>query len=106
MKTSIYTQVTVNIVAVFIVVILMSFVPDYFYNFFGDWKCEGSRYVSEAGNIWGNRIGCTYGDSGNHNPKWHWGYRHWIWFFMGITLFIVQFIRIVNLIDNHQKTSK
>ncbi len=67
---------------------LVSFIPDYLHGFFGDEYCT------------------TYTHGGNENPyyhttpRWHWGYRHWLFIFMGITLFIVQ---VINLICHFSK---
>ena len=100
MKISIYTKLSFNIVAIFVVVILMSLVPDQFPDFFGDWHCAGKAWGKETESY----IGCDYGGAWPHLPAWHWGYQHWLWFLMGICLFIVQIARISTIIaDNNKK---
>lgn len=98
---NIFTKVSINIVLVFMTIIMFSFIPDEFPSLFGDRLCttgnspdyqfciEGYRYVTNP-----------------HAPgKWHWGYRHWLWLFMGIFLFIVQVVRIITLIGDNQNAS-
>lgn len=100
---NIFTKVSINIVLVFMTMMVFSFIPDMFPKFFGDVLCvtgnspdhqfcvEGYRYANNA-----------------HGPgEWHWGYRHWLWSFMGLFLFIVQIVRIIILIeDNHDASNK
>ena len=100
MKTSIYTKVSLNVVAIFGIIILMSFVPDHFREFFGDWQCKGSVYMKGTDQFYDHWEGCDRGPS-SHLATIHWGYRHWLWFFMGIALFIVQIIRIINTVNKH-----
>lgn len=102
MKASVYTRVSINIVAIFVIIILMSFVPDHFREFFGDWQCVGANYVFSTDVIYGHYEGCDYGP-GEHLAQIHWGYRHWLWFLMGIFLFIVQVVRIINIISKEEK---
>lgn len=72
-----------------------SLIPDLFPNIFGDWHCVGSGKRMDDYNY----PLCNYAGHGFHNPMWHWGYRHWVWITMGLFLFIVQFVRIIDLID-------
>lgn len=96
MKTNIYLKVSINIVYVFMVAILVSFIPDSLHEFFGDWLCNGSGTYDPSSYSY---TGFHYGDCGRHDPSWHWGYRHWLWSFMGIILFVVQVIRIGTIIN-------
>lgn len=76
-------RVSIRIIAMFSVAILISFIPEMFPDFFGDWSCNG----------------CNYGEAGYsriHKPSTHWGYRHYLFFIMGAVLFIVQTIDIIN----------
>lgn len=78
-----YSKLSIQIAIIFTVIILTSFIPDQWHGFFGDWLCGGS--------IKGN--GCPQGY--NHIPEWHWGYRHFMWFLMGLCLFAVQITRLI-----------
>jgi hypothetical protein len=40
-------------------------------------------------------LGCRYINEG-HISQWHWGYRHWLYFIMCITLFVIQVVDIIN----------
>ncbi len=83
-----------RLVAIFAIVILFSFIPETFPDFFGDWACEGGKAV-----ITGNTYtiqGCSYGGDMDHGPTTHWGFRHWMWTLCGVSLFIWN---VVELID-------
>lgn len=85
-------KISIRVIAIFIIAITLSFVPDLLPNFFGDWFCQGHTTQTNTD--------CQYGayyDS--HNPEWHWGYRHWLWLFMGISLFIIQVIDIITFLE-------
>ena len=91
---------SLRVIVLFGMAMLVSFIPDYFHNFFGDWTCKGSgigKYYPADANNYAHTIynGCMYGGD-NHLSKTHWGYRHWLFFAMGLTLFIIQTIDIIN----------
>lgn len=84
MKTTI---ISARIVALFGSAILISFIPEYFPDFFGDWMCKASEYNKHI-------------DFNPHSiPELHWGYRHYLFFTMGLVLFIIQAVTIVNQAD-------
>jgi hypothetical protein len=75
-----------------------SFLTESFRSFFGDWKCEGSgEYVIEGNNYGIHYTKCNY--SGNmtnyHNPTYHWGFRHWVFFAFGMTITIMSIVEII-----------
>lgn len=77
---SISLTLSIKIIILFITMIFLSFIPEYLHDFFGDWQCIGK---------------CDYSTPGlYHSNTLHWGYRHWLWCFMCIILFIIQFISI------------
>ena len=88
-----YTRLSFNIMIVFLIAILASFIPENMPTFFGDWVCNGGKYVS-TGEYTYDVQGCDYGPQNNHLPTLHWGFRHWLWLLMGTTLFIIQIVRI------------
>ena len=104
MKTSIYTRLSINIVAIFGIAILMSLVPDHNKEFFGDWQCAGGSTDYDSIKQSYVRTGCMYGPSANnHGPTLHWGYRHWLWMLGGLVLFGVQTARVIELINKNDK---
>lgn len=91
-----HVKIMGRIVLLFSIVILMSFVPESNREFFGDWQCQGMTYVKASGEY----LGCYYeGSMAPHDPTWHWGFRHWIWMLMGLTLFIYNTVVIVITLD-------
>lgn len=95
-----YVKISLQVLLVFSTLILVSFIPDYLHDFFGDTLCEG-RVYNRMGDFSKNYYsGCDYLDYNEHNPMWHWGYRHWIWIIMGVCLFIIQLVRVGDIIDD------
>lgn len=89
--------ISLRVIALFTVAILVSKIPDLYPDFFGDWKCYGReflKYNEHGPDAYGP---CDFGE-GTHNPKWHWGYQHWLFFLMGFSLTVIQFIDIRNYI--------
>jgi len=86
---------SLRIVVLFTVAILSTFLGDYLHLFLGDWKCDGSgkRYLEGIYVLYER---CNYSLCNLHDSSWHWGYRHWIYFVMCITLFIIQVVDIIN----------
>ena len=99
-----YSKISINIIAVFIIAIIISLIPDYNHDFFGDWHCIGRDHVIGSCDN-SQYTGCVYGisDYEAHIPTWHWGYRHWLLFFMGLFLFVVQIFKIIEIINSEEK---
>jgi len=76
-----YTKVSLYIIALFTLAIVSSFILEQFPTFFGDMACNIRAY--------------HYGQTWEYDHS-HWGYRHWLFFMMSCSLFIVGFIKIVN----------
>lgn len=95
--------ISLRIILLFTTAMFVSFIPDYLHKFFGDWECIGSipwKYQPDDEHNYSHIIykGCMYG--GDHHLKTiHWGYRHWLFFAMGVILFIIQSIDIINYSD-------
>ena len=82
-------NISLRIVALFVVAMLASFIPDYLHNFCGDTLCGGNLKIDF----------CSLGADARyskHGPEWHWAYRHYLFIFMGLSLAIAQLISIVN----------
>ena len=82
-----------KILAVFIVMFCASFVPENNHELFGDWKCKGSHAQWGKDDFWSVK-GCHY-IATSHDPTWHWGARHWIWLFAGITFSIWTIVDVI-----------
>jgi hypothetical protein len=91
MKLTKTTRVTGVIIFTFISAMIFSFIPDQFPAFFGDEFCTGNYDNTFK---W-----CKYGWHYTHGQTFHWGYRYFIWFSMGFYLFIVQCVKISNIVD-------
>lgn len=89
MKTSKLMLITLRIIFVFVVGIIMSYFGDQLHSFFGDNYC--TVYLDYH---------CP--DNGHTFPTYHWGWRHWLFMFMGICLFILQVVDIVITIDKKE----
>ena len=82
------TKISIRIIALFTCAILMSFMPEQFPDFFGDWTCNANP-----------QLPCFFADTkagGHITPELHWGYRHFLFFAMGLVLFAIQTIDIIN----------
>ena len=90
--------ISLRVIAIFLVAIFVSKIPDLYPNFFGDYKCEGKIIVKTNEYGYHEYSGCDFGE-GRHNSKWHWGYQHWMFFLMGLSLTIIQIIDIVKYIS-------
>lgn len=88
------TRVSIRIILLFVTAILLSLLPDYFREFFGDTLCNG---ISADLNTHKEEYFFHYG--GTHRDLlYHWGYRHWLFLLMGISLAAVQVANIVSII--------
>lgn len=86
-----------KIVFGFFIVFLMSFVPELNHDLFGDWICQGATIDAEV--LKKNHYlthGCQYGPRSVHDPMMHYGFRHWVWIFCGITFFIWNIVEVIN----------
>jgi hypothetical protein len=90
MKLPKTTKISLEIIFLFSIQMAISFIPETFREFFGDWYCNGA-YLGKD-----NLYDCSYFGRNIHNPCWHWGYRHWIFFAMGAVLFVIQAIHLFN----------
>lgn len=95
-------KISVRIIALFTAAILISLIPEHFHSFFGDWYCEGAKLGKPDEFGFEHIEGCLYLPS-RHNAEWHWGYQHWLFFLMGLSLTIVQIFDITKLIKQNGK---
>lgn len=80
-------------IGMIVVIFALSFIPENFPELFGDWKCGGYYYDVKTGFYSGSCPISQY--EGAHNPKIHWGFRHWLWMFSGLVLFIWNAVEIL-----------
>lgn len=102
-KLSLTQKVSLKIIFMFTCAMAISLIPQYYPNFFGDFKCAGNTINYDIKDKYDNFVieGCDIGTT--HNPKLHWGYRHDLFFLMGIALFIVQIWDLCLVISKHEK---
>ncbi len=80
-------------IGMIVVIFALSFIPENFSEFFGDYHCNGYRHDTKTGLYSGN---CPISARvGVHNPSIHWGFRHWLWMFSGLVLFIWNAVEIL-----------
>jgi hypothetical protein len=89
--------ISLKVILLFSIAILSTFVADYLRLFLGDWKCEGSG--NSIVGTWRHEK-CNYTDF--HDASWHWGYRHWLYLGMCLSLFVIQVIEIVNYANSKE----
>ena len=86
-------KLQLRIVLMFTIIIFFSFIPELNREFFGDWLCNGgSHYYDNAGHL--HAAGCQHVNN-DHGPTWHWGFRHWMWLLMGLTLSIYNIVLLI-----------
>jgi len=88
-------KISIRVIALFMVAIFVSKIPDVYPTFFGDWHCKGIIYVMSTNEIIGHYEGCDMWQQ--HNPTMHWGYQHYLFFMMGLSLFIIQLVDVVKI---------
>jgi hypothetical protein len=89
-----YQWAYLQLLIMLIVIMAVSFLPETYPDFFGDWKCQGSELVKS--DIRNKVVGCQYPDGFPHGAKWHWGFRHWMLLFFGVIFFFMSIARIVD----------
>ena len=95
-----YILISFRIILLFTTAIIMSFIPDYLPEIF-DVKCDGTSPVTYYGSTY-YQCSETWGDCSSrlqHPAQYHWGYRHFLFCFMGICLFILQVVEIINKLN-------
>lgn len=98
MKPNKSIKISLRIIGLFALAIFLSFIPDYLHTFFGDFYCNGLALDHESGKM---EYYWHYGQT-HHNWEWHWGYRHWLFLCMGVSLAIVQVVNIINAVDQDE----
>lgn len=92
MTTSI--KISLRVIALFLVAILVSKIPELYPNFFGDWLCQGT--LERINDSHYEFKGCNHLNVW-HDPQFHWGYQHFLFFLMGLSLAIIQIVDIVKI---------
>jgi hypothetical protein len=98
--------ISLKVILLFTVAIFSTFIGDYLHSFFGDWYCEGTKLgrlvpATDSNYSYYEKIGCMYQDTA-HSSTWHFGYRHWLYFTMSATLFIIQLVDIINYSEKNE----
>ena len=82
-----------KIVALFALIFIASYVPEKYPTAFGDWKCQGSGEELETSGEMIHYKNCDY--LAYHGATWHWGFRHYLWLGLGLTLTAITVHQIV-----------
>lgn len=94
-----------RIVLLFVIIMFMSFIPDNYHDFFGDYHCHGTETIRNADGSFNHYEGCEVMNY-EHGATWHWGFRHWVWMLMGLALFIYNAVLLITEIDRHNDDMK
>ena len=81
-----WTKLSLRVIGLFVTAMLISYSPDYLREFFGD--------QARAKDDW---------HRGMMDGMWEWGFRHYLYFWMNIVLFIIQAIKIVKWAFNEKQ---
>ena len=87
---NLWYALSLRIILLFVTAMLVSFVPDYLRNFFGDVKYLETEIYHHS----------------LIDDQYEWGFRHSLYFFMCCCLFIVQAIRLGMWVDKNHKEFK
>lgn len=102
-----HTIIMARIILLFMLAMVTTFIPEQLPEFFGDFQCQGGHYEYDAHGV-SVLVGCKYHINNGysaHSPTTHWGYRHWLFFAMGLVLFIYNGILIVSAMDKKDTTT-
>jgi len=67
-----------------------TFIPELIPDFFGDYQCS----IIGVQHAFCDKQYVTH---------YHWGYRHWLYFFMCLSLFVIQIVSIINYINKEEE---
>lgn len=95
-------KITPRIILIFVIAITMSFIADEFHSFFGDITCNGTVL-----NIETNKYEYLFHYGAIHkDTQTHWGWRHWLFFMMGLSIATLQIIDIVNCYNKKERIDR
>ena len=86
MKTKVYLGIAIRIIALFMVGMLATYIPDELRGFFGDTLHDCSNHGK-----W-----CTE----EFDVKWNWGSRHYWYAYMMVFLFLLSIVNVVVSVVN------
>lgn len=93
------SKISLRVIAIFAIAILTSFIADQLPTALGDYACDGTITNLETG----KREYFYHCGSKHVGTETHWGYRHFLLFFMGCALALVQAIYLFSSIDEKPK---
>lgn len=64
-------------------------------------KCEGTEPSGHTYYRCSELFEITPSNILPHKPQYHWGYRHFLFMVMGLCLFVLQVVEIINLINKY-----
>ncbi len=85
----------IQLILMMCVMMAVSFLPEIFPGFFGDWQCGGylDRWTDSEQVIINSS--CLYNSNDHAAGSWHWGWRHWLLIIFGLVLCIVNAVRLI-----------
>ena len=95
-------KITIRIILIFVIATIMSFIADEFHSFFGDTLCNGTSLNIETNKY---EYFVHYG-SRHTDTQIHWGYRHFLFFMMGLSVTTLQIIDIINCYNKKEQIKK
>lgn len=91
MKINKWYGLSIRVIALFVTAMIVSFSPTFFRSFFDDYL-----YTPDDSSY----------SRGFFDKEWHWGYRHYLYFWMCVILFIIQAVRLGMWVDKNAKEFK
>jgi hypothetical protein len=96
MKLNAWNRLSLRVMALFATAMLVSYSPD----LFRTWLFEDKLIQpSETGYVWKHSFMGI-------DEDWDWGYRHYLYFWMCIVLFVIQAVRLFKWIGRNEKDFK
>ena len=90
-KMGAWTELSIRIIMLFVTAMVISFTPQYLRGFFGD-----TAFAIDPAHSWRSSDGMI-------DTYFVWGFRHYLYWFMCISLFIVQVFKIIVWVTNESK---
>jgi hypothetical protein len=93
MKINKWYALSLRVIGLFVTAMIVSFSPELLRDFFADelYKVDSSGYN------WHHSL---------VDDDWSWGYRHYLYFFMCLALFIIQAVRLFKWIEKYSDEFK
>lgn len=99
-------KIVIMIIGLFLIPMIMSFLPERYSVAFGDWTCMGSgNEIYKQNGDFKRYERCNNFGNNYHEPAIHWGFRHIMFVILGVFLFAYNFFLLCIQIGKHHKLS-